>query len=284
MFKLSSDHLANFRSIGALLETFKGWINDLRLRIGNTEDRLDVLEAAPSGGGITLPIDAVDVDYDNTTSGLTATDVQAAIDELAALPTGSAFPHQFDDSKTFRAPLRLSADGLTLTNYSSLDIKSAAVSYPCRHEDSKVYFEVNITGTPGFADIVGFITNDVVENLTTGVENADYYYQNAYYNGTYFYRNTSTNGSSAFGSSWGTNPVIGIAVDRVGGKVYISINGTWQGGFDPADDDSTHQSDTWKYRFRAYCCAYNTGISMELVARESDMTYSVPTGYVALAG
>ena len=83
MFKLSSDHLANFRSIGALLETFKGWINELRLRIGNTEDRLDVLEATPSGGGITLPIDATDVDYDNATSGLTATDVQAAIDELS---------------------------------------------------------------------------------------------------------------------------------------------------------------------------------------------------------
>lgn len=88
MFKLSSDHLANFRSIGALLETFKGWINDLRLRIGNTEDRLDVLEATPSGGGITLPIDATDVDYDNATSGLTATDVQAAIDELAAGGSG----------------------------------------------------------------------------------------------------------------------------------------------------------------------------------------------------
>lgn len=35
-------------------------------------------------GGITLPIDAVDVTYDNAVSGLAATDVQAAIDELAA--------------------------------------------------------------------------------------------------------------------------------------------------------------------------------------------------------
>lgn len=33
--------------------------------------------------------DAVDVDYDNTTSGLTATDVQAAIDELATAAPGS---------------------------------------------------------------------------------------------------------------------------------------------------------------------------------------------------
>lgn len=34
------------------------------------------------GGGISGPIDAEDVEYDNTVSGLTATDVQAAIDEL----------------------------------------------------------------------------------------------------------------------------------------------------------------------------------------------------------
>jgi len=114
MFKLSSDHLANFRSVGALLETFKGWINELRLRIGNTEDRLDVLESTPDSvsgatdhGALTglsdddhtqyhndtrgdarytqigHAHDAADVVYDNTSSGLAATDVQAAIDELA---------------------------------------------------------------------------------------------------------------------------------------------------------------------------------------------------------
>lgn len=42
----------------------------------------DKIEEPASGGGISLPIDAVDVDYDNTTSGLVATDVQDAIDEL----------------------------------------------------------------------------------------------------------------------------------------------------------------------------------------------------------
>lgn len=36
------------------------------------------------GGGISGPIEAEDVDYDNAVSGLTATDVQAAIDEVAA--------------------------------------------------------------------------------------------------------------------------------------------------------------------------------------------------------
>lgn len=35
-------------------------------------------------GGTPPTPDAADIDYDNTTSGLTATDVQAALDELAA--------------------------------------------------------------------------------------------------------------------------------------------------------------------------------------------------------
>jgi hypothetical protein len=38
----------------------------------------------PGGGGGTATSSAVDVDYDNTESSLTATDVQAAIDELTA--------------------------------------------------------------------------------------------------------------------------------------------------------------------------------------------------------
>ena len=82
MFKLSSDHLANFRGVQSALQTITGWINDIRRRFSNVEERIEILESTPSGG-ITLPIDAVDVDYDNATSGLTATDVQAAIDELS---------------------------------------------------------------------------------------------------------------------------------------------------------------------------------------------------------
>ena len=82
MFKLSSDHLANFRGVQSALQTITGWINDIRRRFSNVEERIEILESTPSGG-ITLPIDAVDVDYDNATSGLTATDVQTAIDELS---------------------------------------------------------------------------------------------------------------------------------------------------------------------------------------------------------
>ena len=56
----------------------------LFLRLGAVEERIDGIPLGSSSSGITLPIDATDVNYDNSTSGLTATDVQDAIDELAA--------------------------------------------------------------------------------------------------------------------------------------------------------------------------------------------------------
>ena len=79
MFKLTPDSLVNFRGIQTILEGLSAKIADI-LR------RLSVVESTPrqASGGVTLPIDAVDVDYDNTASGLTATDVQDAIDELAS--------------------------------------------------------------------------------------------------------------------------------------------------------------------------------------------------------
>lgn len=55
--------------------------------VGTAADLAALLSASfffiSSGGGIVLPIDAFDVNYDNAVSGLAATDVQAAIDELA---------------------------------------------------------------------------------------------------------------------------------------------------------------------------------------------------------
>lgn len=44
-----------------------------------------------TGGGAT---DAIDLSYDNTVSGITATDVQAAIDELA-IATGASYSSNF---------------------------------------------------------------------------------------------------------------------------------------------------------------------------------------------
>ena len=76
-----------------------GAINTINSLIGNgtpTTTDQTIIGAinelhAEIGGGSTPSIPASDVTYDNTTSGLTATDAQAAIDEVvAALPTAGA--------------------------------------------------------------------------------------------------------------------------------------------------------------------------------------------------
>jgi len=56
--------------------------------VANTYNRVNI--AGGSGGG-----DAIDIFYDNTGSGLAASDVQAAIDELAA-STGASYIGTFN--------------------------------------------------------------------------------------------------------------------------------------------------------------------------------------------
>lgn len=71
------------------------WINADGSTVGELADLTDVVITTAQNGqflsydgtsgkwiNVTLDIDAADVDYDNTTSGLTATDVQGAIDEI----------------------------------------------------------------------------------------------------------------------------------------------------------------------------------------------------------
>lgn len=80
------------------LNSAQGSINTIQSLIGNgeptTTDKtligaINEIYAMITGGG-SIEIQAANVSYDNTTSGLTADDVQEAIDELAAAIPGAA--------------------------------------------------------------------------------------------------------------------------------------------------------------------------------------------------
>lgn len=91
-----SDQTSALQSIRSDVTANTGSINTINSLIGNgeptTSDKtligaINELYGDIHGSGPSpIEVDAADVDYDNTTSGLTATTVQAAIDELA---TGS---------------------------------------------------------------------------------------------------------------------------------------------------------------------------------------------------
>lgn len=92
-----SQHTTAIQTVTTATATNTGSINTITSLIGNGEPTTDdktIIGAineiyADIGGG--TGVDAEDVTYDNQTSGLTATDVQAAIDEVvAALPSGAA--------------------------------------------------------------------------------------------------------------------------------------------------------------------------------------------------
>ena len=93
----------NITSLTTSVNSNTGAINTINSLIGNgeptTTDKtligaINEIYGMITGGS--NPIEADDVAYDNTTSGLTATDVQAAIDEVyAAIPVGPT-PVEFD--------------------------------------------------------------------------------------------------------------------------------------------------------------------------------------------
>lgn len=92
-----SQHTTSITTISTAVAGNTGSINTINSLIGNgqptTEDKTiigainEIYAEIGSGAGVS----AADVTYDNTTSGLTADDVQEAIDEIvAALPTAGA--------------------------------------------------------------------------------------------------------------------------------------------------------------------------------------------------
>jgi hypothetical protein len=83
------------------------------------------------------PVDAEDVGYDNTTSGLAATDVQGAIDELAAAPGGGAWDGFVRLAETFSAAgtsgqnvpgMSFTPDASSLYEFEALALVSSAAT------------------------------------------------------------------------------------------------------------------------------------------------------------
>jgi len=92
----------------------------------------------------------------------------------------------------------------------------------------KWYWEVKVTSSQnyefiGITDIVSSTTSFTA--YTSALKAISYYAQN----GTYY-----TNGSNtAYGNTYTTNDIIGVALDITNGKLYYSKNGTFQNSGDP---------------------------------------------------
>jgi len=103
--------------------------------------------------------------------------------------------------------------------------------------------------------------------------------------------------SSAYGSTFTTADIIGVAFDLENNKVYFSINGTWQNSADPASNTGGY-SITGGYEYTPSISSNNGNVSINFgngyfgttavasaTTDESGLgifEYDVPTGYYAL--
>jgi hypothetical protein len=158
----------------------------------------------------------------------------------------------------------------------------------------KWYWELTITASDGGRTYVG---------VGDGTRTGNNYGQNGYEGntgygqstGTYGYfgsngnryqgdGSTWTNTTSAYGNTYTTNDVIGVALDLDNGKIWFSKNGTWQASGDPAAGTNaafTSVSGLKTPLWKAYCdtsppssCAGNFG--------QRPFSYTPPSGFKTL--
>lgn len=142
----------------------------------------------------------------------------------------------------------------------------------------KAYFEflVDVAGTSDY-NILGVIaTTDVLTTYPGGTTDGYGYHANG---GLKFHGGSN----SAYGSTFTTGDVIGIAVDRVNNKIWWSKNGVWQASGDPAAGTNAAYTDVTVNMVPAVGCYYvNNKITIR--SDPADMTYSAPTGFTAGVG
>jgi hypothetical protein len=149
----------------------------------------------------------------------------------------------------------------------------------------KQYCEITITGAPNSANMWGVANAAQLNSMTTAVEilgssalsGTGYGY---YYDG----RKYSAGTLSSYGSAVSSGDVMGIALDLDNGKVWFSLNGTWQASGDPAAGTNAAftgivASGTWFFGATAHSggsTAYNYNFG------QRPFSYTPPTGFVAL--
>lgn len=123
---------------------------------------------------------------------------------------------------------------ITLSNYDKTVDMSGSGTYGTIRSvgpaTTKVYAEIYIDNAQSsWYSFFGLASLDLSVDSPLGI-NSD---------GWGYYQETGTkrhaNSYSAFGETWQTGDVIGIAYDPAAGKVWWAKNGVWQGGGDPAN-------------------------------------------------
>lgn len=85
--------------------------------------------------------------------------------------------------------------------------------------------------------------------------------------------------AASYGSAWGTSdPIIGVAVDLDTGKIWFSLNGTWQASGDPAA--GTNEACTSVQGLQFPCVFFpDAGSTVKFNFSPTDFAYTAPIGF-----
>ena len=154
------------------------------------------------------------------------------------------------------------------------DVWNAVRSEKTLPGSGKSYFEILIDNY-SWGIMVGVATSSANLDSYVGSDANGWSYSstgNKYTNG----------GSSAFGSSYGDNAIIGIAVDEDNGKIWFAKDNVWQGSGDPANGTNEAFSGL---SGTLYAMISSYGLNEEMTGQfvSGDQTYSPPSGFSALS-
>lgn len=138
----------------------------------------------------------------------------------------------------------------------------------------KWYYEVEMTSLGNAFVLLGVATSSLALNDLVGNAAGSWSYFGV--DGTKW----TAGGAAAYGATFTTGDVIGVALDLVNGKIFYSKNNTWQASGDPVAGTNPAHSSVSGTLFPAI--SFNTNTYDVLGNfRSSDLTYTPPTGFSA---
>jgi len=155
---------------------------------------------------------------------------------------------------------------------------ASSISIP---SSGKWYWEVTITDGASGANCIGIIPSTSTTQQTANTIPGDFgITTNAF---GYYSDGTKRNSgsSTAYGNSFTTGDIIGVAVDTTNGKIWWSKNGTWQASGDPAAGTNAAFTTLSGSYYAASSVRYN-GNQHDYNFGQRSFSYTLPSGFVTL--
>ncbi len=171
-----------------------------------------------------------------------------------------------------------SDSGIVLTNGNLTATRSGGsqgrIRAPVGVSSGKYYFECYCNFVSNTVSIWGIGVANLSESTSTfmGSDSNSW----AYYNDGAKFHNSGS--GTAFGSSFTTGDIVGIALDMTSGKIWFSINGTWQASGDPANGTNEAFNGLSGTLYPGFT-PYFTLNSATARFAFTDWTYSAPSGF-----